>query len=116
MRPGAKITIRLSLTDRRRVDAMAKRSEVSVEHWLRSAVMHAAACDEGHWREMDERASLAMQVDRDFGRLSRVHLSGLPSCVVDLLVEQLVLARQKGRQEGAESARKLAVARRGGGA
>lgn len=110
---GELSSARVALTpaERKAVAAMAKRSGVSVQEWIRLSVLGALRIDEAHWREMDDREAIAKGIDRhQFGVLS-VQLRGLGPGAIDQLVQTLVLERQKGREEGSASALRLAAVR-----
>lgn len=106
----------LSVPDRKRVESVAARSGVPLSHWLKLAIMSACYTDEAHWEEMSHRESIRRDVkarNPHFAHLSQ-HLSNLPQTTIDVLWDQLVAEREKGRQEGTESAKRLAAVRRTG--
>jgi hypothetical protein len=49
------IQVILSAADRKRVEAMADRSEIPLAHWVKLAIMSACSTDEAHWAEMERR-------------------------------------------------------------
>lgn len=108
------VTIQLSAADHTQMAAMAKRSDLTLERWLRSAAQHSCFVDQAHWKEMDDREEIRRTVDRKQFALISQRLAELPSGVVDLLVEALVLAQQRGRFEGSRSAMRLAALRQPG--
>jgi len=100
-RGGRKIPLRMAPEQHQRLQRLAALSGVTVDRWLDTTIASSLARDEQHWKEMQDRARMAADVDRGlFARLSRTHLADLPPEVIDRLVEQLVLARERGRTEG----------------
>jgi len=108
-----KITIEMRPEQVKLVEEMAAKSELAVERWLYLAVESAAAVDAAHWEEMAYRDRVKREIAADrgqFGVLS-VSLRNMSDGCFNVLVDRLVSEREKGRAEGAESAKRLAAVR-----
>jgi len=108
---GKQLPFRMSRKDYARLEALAAKSAITIERWLDAVIANAMGDDERHWAEMDEREAIRTQIDRSkFATLS-TQLRNLQPGTVDVLVDALVSEREKGREEGSDSARRLAVCR-----
>ena len=110
------VAVRMRPDQVKRVVEMAARSELTVERWLYLAIDSAAAVDSAHWEEMARSDEILRELNKDRGRFGRttVHCRNIGDGAIDSLMGLLVSEREKGREEGAESAKRLAAVRLAG--